>query len=271
MPLLQGLLDSLKQFGNPLPFSAVGCLDVGLSEGNRASLATQGVQVVEARWDLPVEPALQKLTPHLRSLTARPFLPDYFPGYDIYLWIDCDAWVQERFVFEWFFRAAKDGALAVAPEIDRSYNQRIGHSWKADRLRRYYGENAAEKMLTQHYFNAGVFAMRADAPHWSHWAAHFEAGLKATGGTLVCDQTALNHAIWSHQLPMHPLPSTCNWLCHLALPAFDFARQKFCEPLFPHSPLGVLHLTANTKDLRVTLNDESSGTFRAAGLRFQAA
>lgn len=267
MPLVRGLVASLKQFGDPLPFTAIGCLDVGLSEESRASLASQGVHIVEPQWDLPVEKAMRERTPHLRSLTARPFLPAYFPGYELYLWIDSDAWVQERFIFDWFLHAAKDGALAAAPEFDRSYNQRIGHPWKIDRLRRYYGENAASSILVNIYLNAGVFALRADAPHWAHWAKHFDAGLRATKGTLVCDQTALNHAIWSHSLPVHPLPSTCNWLCHLALPAFDVRKQKFCDPLFPHQPLGVLHLTANTKDLRVVLNQESGAAVSETGLR----
>src|SRR5690349_2615638 len=31
----------------------------------------------------------------LKALLARPFLRDYFPGFDVYAWIDADAWVQD--------------------------------------------------------------------------------------------------------------------------------------------------------------------------------
>ena len=72
-----------------------------------------------------VDTALRECTPHLRSLTARPFLPDYFPGYDVYIWIDCDAWVQEQFALEWLFYTAASGALGIVPELDRSYDKTL--------------------------------------------------------------------------------------------------------------------------------------------------
>jgi hypothetical protein len=270
MPLLRGLLNSLKQFGNPQPYSDIGCLDVGLNAENRAWVSSQGVHVVEPGWDLPVDPAMRERMPYLRSLTARPFLPAYFPGYDMYVWIDCDAWVQERFVFDWLFNAAKDGELGIVPELQPAYKQNITASWRAHRLAQYYNEDFSTQSLTQNYFNAGVFALTADAQHWAHWARHFDRGLRATHGTLVCDQTALNGAIWSDSLPVHPLPSLCNWLCHLALPVFSVENAKFCEPFTPHNTIGILHLTSATKDLVFRLNNKN-GLPIEISLRFPVA
>jgi lipopolysaccharide biosynthesis glycosyltransferase len=31
----------------------------------------------------------------LKSQVSRAFLPKYFPNYEKYLWIDCDAWVND--------------------------------------------------------------------------------------------------------------------------------------------------------------------------------
>jgi hypothetical protein len=132
MSLLRDLLKSPHQFADSRPISDIGCLDVGLNEQNRAWISAQGahIHLVEPAWDLPVDMATRELAPHLRSLTARPFLPEYFPGYDMYIWIDCDAWVQNRYALDWLSHAAKDGALAIVPEADRAYVNHIG-SWRA--------------------------------------------------------------------------------------------------------------------------------------------
>ena len=60
-----------------------------------------------------------------KALTARPFLPRYFPGFDLYFWIDADCWVQQGDAIALFLRAARTGALAAAPEIHRSMRHYI--------------------------------------------------------------------------------------------------------------------------------------------------
>ncbi len=260
LPLLQGLVLSLQQWSTP-PYSALACFDIGLTPSSRDWVSTYAQHVITPEWDLAVADDVREQQPHLRALTVRPFLPDYFPGYDIYLWLDPDTWVQEREALDWIRHAAGSGALVAAPEVDRAYRQsaRI-HEWRRNRLQRLFGEEASQRLGWEPYFNAGVFALRGDAPHWSRWAKHFQVGLAATGGLLCCDQTALNHMLWVENLPVHALPASCNWLCHLALPCFDNERQKFCEPLVPGRPLGILHLTSNTKTLGIP--------GRTNGLRF---
>lgn len=260
MPLCGGLLMSLKRLG----ILQIGCLDVGLSEQNRNWIAGQVTHIVKPRWDLPVAAETRENESFYRAMTARPFLPAYFPGYDLYIWIDADAWVQERFVFDYLFAAAEAGALAIVPELDRAYRQERANRWRVHRLTRYYSAEAASHIVSERYYNSGVFALRGDAPHWSHWRKHFLDGLVATRGELVCDQTALNYAIWADSLPVAPLPASCNWLCHLAFPNFDPALKKFHEPCVPHSALGVLHLVSETKDVCFTLQ----GSLDEYNLRF---
>lgn len=119
-PLLQGLVQSLLQW-NPAPYAAIACFDLGLSEENRAWLEQYVEHFVVPGWDLDVAEAQRAAHPHWRALTARPFLPNYFPGYDVYQWIDADAWVQERFALDWFSSLAIKGKLAIVPEVDRAY------------------------------------------------------------------------------------------------------------------------------------------------------
>ena len=59
------------------------------------------------------------------------------------------------------------------------------------------------------------------------------------------EQAALNFAIYNGppaNCP-HMLPALANWICYLALPAWDPVRRKLTEPLPPHEELGLIHLT----------------------------
>jgi len=265
-PLLRGLIGSLHQWADP-PYTDIACFDLGLSDNSVNWVKKHARHVIPPEWDLPVDPALQIQKPHLRALTARPFLPRYFPGYDIYLWIDTDAWVQQRYAINRLVAAASGGAMAIAPEIHLSYRQtREGFQWRMGRLQAYFGEARIKQALWQPYFNAGVFALPARALHWQMWAQRFREGLTAMSGMLCCDQTALNYAIWTDGLPVAPLPATCNWLCHLARPTYDPRRQLLCEPMPSGRPIGIIHLSAVSKNPGTALPHTHSE--KSADLRF---
>jgi len=267
-PLVRGLIESLHQW-DPKPFTDLACFDLGLAPESRRWIARYAAHLVEPGWDLQVDEKLRQENPELRAFTVRPFLPSYFPGYELYLWIDADAWVQERFALEWYLTVAAQGQLAATPQIDRAYQHGSDKvRWRMKHMQAYFGEEAASRVLWETYFNSGVFALRSDVSHWTLWAKWFSVGLKATRGKLCCDQTALNYAIWMERLPVSPLPALCNWLCHLALPQFDLTRERFCEPVVPGHAIGILHLTAKTKDLCFQLH--SDGPTRTMSLRFPA-
>jgi hypothetical protein len=110
--------------------------------------------------------------------------------------------------------------------------------------------------------------LKSQAPHWAAWQHHFQAALQRTEGRLVCDQSVLNHALWTDQLPLHPLPARCNWVCHLALPHHEVADGKFYEPISPRQLLGILHLTHWTKDHQLPLAKGGSISLRYPGTAF---
>ena len=266
MPLLRGLIKSLHQW-EPPPFTALACFDVGLGSESREWVSRYVSHIVVPEWDLPVDRQLRENEPHLRAKTARMYLPKYFPGYDVYLWMDADAWVQERFVLEWYFAAAESGSLVAAPQVDRAYRHRkTAFDWRTKLMQRYFGEEAGHRTLWETYYNSGVFALRSDAPHWKLWAEHFGNGLEAANGVLCSDQTALNYTLWVEKLPVYPLPALCNWLCHLAAPGYDLEQKKFCEPFAPWSQIGILHLASHTKKSNVQVHGD--GWTRTISLRF---
>jgi len=264
--LLRGLVGSLQQ-SESRPYTALACFDLGLAPATRDWIGQHAAHVVEPGWDLAVDGTLQQAQPHLRALTVRPFLPRYFPGYDVYLWIDADAWVQDLTVIKAYVEAAAQGALAIVPHHHPAYRHSDGvTAWRVSREQACFGADAGMAIPWSEYWNAGVFALAADAPHWRQWAEHFALGLAATDGKLCCDQTALNQATRVGRLSVAPLPARYNWLCHLALPSFDQSRLCLCDPLEPQSALGILHLTDVTKNMMWGLRGDTQG--RKLSLRY---
>lgn len=269
-PMLKGLVASLFQWG-PQKGVELGIMDLGLGPETLEWLRGYTATIVKPGWDLPVDAALAREKPYLQGFTARPFIPRHFPGHDLYLWIDADAWVQAKFALEWFAEAAGSGELAIVPQVHQSYVHRIGRwRWRMKNLREYFGEMTWDRLLTETYLNSGVFALRADAPHWGAWQDTFRAGLERCQGRICCDQTALNYAVWTGKLPYHPLPAVCNWLCHLALPAYSPDDGLFHEPGIPGDVLGILHTADKNKELTVPLAGAHS-EISEVSLRFGSA
>jgi hypothetical protein len=254
---------------------ALGILDCGLTDEQRAWCRGQGAtQIVEPIWDFDF-PGRDKLKEGYKALTARPFLPRYFPGHDLYLWIDGDCWVQQGDALVLFLRAARTGRLAVAPEIHRSMRH-YHHAWtefstvNGAAYEKGFGRELAERLIRYPLINAGVFALQHDAPHWQGWAAVLGEALQRS--TDMTDQIALNVMVYDRGFSYEPLPSRCNWPVHHATPAWDAERQLFVEPAMPHEPLGILHLTIYTKRLKALdvreLGGRHDGELRMRSLRW---
>jgi len=230
---------------------ALGVLDCGLTEQQRAWCRTEGAELVGPGWDFQF-PGRDRLGDGYKALTARPFLPRYFPGFDLYFWIDGDCWVQQGDAIALFLAAARTGALAVAPEIHRSMRH-YHHAWGefsavcGGAYEACFDKATAERLIRYPMINAGIFALRADAPHWAGWAEVYGKALQRS--TDLTDQLALNVLVYDMGFMHEPLPSRCNWPVHHATPAWDAERGLFVEPAMPYEPLGILHMTIYTKRL----------------------
>ena len=250
---------------------ALGVLDCGLTDEQRAWCRGRGAELVVPQWDFDF-PGRSGLADGYKALTARPFLPRYFPGHDLYLWIDGDCWVQQGDAVALFLAAAATGRLAVAPEIHRTMRH-YHHAWgefSAVCGRAYeacFDKATAERLIRYPMINAGVFALRAVAAHWAGWAELLGQALQRS--TDLTDQLALNELVYDKGFACEPLPSRCNWPVHHATPAWDAERGLFVEPAMPYEPLGILHLTIYTKRLATLDVREVSGP-RAGEIRPRA-
>ncbi len=241
--LLQDAVRSVRALHPEVP---IGILDLGLAAEQRDWLAGQAAQFVAPGWD--VDFPGQDHTPRaFQAQVARPFLPRHFPGYEMYFWLDADAWVQDWRIVELYCRAAGRDRLAITPEIDRAYKRHYKRpklfgttlAWK--NYREAFGWRAADRLGRNPMVNCGVFALHREAPHWQAWMRLIARVLMRTR-FFYAEQTALNYAIFAEHLPVNFLPAYCNWMPGDAAPAFDAARGQFVEPYAPHEVIGVMHL-----------------------------
>ena len=248
--------------------AAIGILDLGLDAEHRDWLSSRVEHIVHPAWDLDF-PRRAQTPDTFKAQVARPFLPQHFPGYETYLWIDADAWLQDPRVIDLYVDAAGRDKLAITPEIDRAYKRHYKRpkpfgwtlAWK--NYRQAFGWRAADRLGRNPMVNCGVFALHRDAPHWAAWARTLSRVLERTRFFFV-EQIALNYVIFAEGMPVNLLPAYCNWMPGDAAPAFDTERGLFVEPYAPHEVIGIMHLAGREQKKHIfrlnTLCGETIGT-----------
>ena len=256
--LVQGTILSIRE--KPQGRNAiVGFFDLGCTPEQIQWLQERVNIIKQPDWEFNF-PSINEAPTHLKGLLARPFLRKYFPNFDIYLWIDADAWVQDWQAVDLFIQGAKRGGLAIVPEIDRGSEIQYGGlrkfwwQWVYNKYQAAFGEEVAENFYSYPVLNAGVFALHKDAPHWEVWAEYLERGLQQSV-SLMTDQFALNLSVYQGGLfdQTEMLPAWCNWTYHHAFPSWDKEKSGFVEPYLPHTTIGILHLSGPEKEKQIQL------------------
>ena len=253
---------------------AIGILDFGLTTEQREWLEGRVTHLVRPGWDIDFPDPGR--TPEIRKAQlSRPFLRRHFPGYETYLWIDADAWLQDWRAIELYRAAAGRDKLAIVPEIDRAYKRHYKRpkvfgrtlSWKC--YREAFGWRLADRLGRNPIANCGVFALHHDAPHWDAWARIIRQVAQRTRFFYI-EQTALNYVIFAEHLPVNFLPAYCNWMPGDAAPVFDAARGLFVEPYAPHEVIGVMHLAGEGQKSHIFRLRRLDGGEVETSLRYSA-
>lgn len=262
-PLLRQAVQSVNDAGLRDRL-ALSVLDLGLEPAQRDALAPLVDAIAPAEWDFDF-PGRDQFPDYFKAMTARPHLPRYFPGHDIYMWLDADAWVQDAGAIDIYLQAADRGLLAVTPEFDRSYSafyKRPRPYRRTQNFRAYrwnYGWGVADRLARNPILNSGVFALSGAAPHWQMWQDALKRALcrwapfrsRQSLYAHVSEQTAMNYMVYADGAPVTMLPATCNWFCGKGLPMWDAAAGLLVEPNAPHQPLGIVHLAGDGVQDRV--------------------
>ncbi|WP_228061222.1 class I SAM-dependent methyltransferase [[Phormidium] sp. LEGE 05292] len=251
--LVQGTILSIRQKPEGKNVN-IGFFDLGCTSEQVQWLEKQVNLIKHPNWEFDF-PGRNEAPEHFKGLLARPFLRRYFPNFEVYFWIDADAWVQDWQAIDLFIQGAKKQGLAIVPEIDRSSHIQYGElpegrwQWVFRRYQEAFGEEVANKLYSYPLLNAGVFALHKDAPHWEIWAECLQQGLQQSV-SLMTDQFALNLAVYNRGLfeQTELLPAWCNWTCHSAAPAWNKEKSCLVEPYLPHTTIGIIHLTYEKYD-----------------------
>ena len=91
-------------------------------------------EIKAAEWDIKVPDYKVKGKEWLKSQVSRAFLPKYFPNYDKYLWIDCDAWVNDWNCIELYLKACENGKLGITQTIGPGYKITSKVNWLIGKL-----------------------------------------------------------------------------------------------------------------------------------------
>ena len=269
-PLLEELVNSIKRFKESEKV-AICVLDAGLTDEQKKKLSNNVDEIKSAEWDIEVPGYKVKDKEWLKSQVSRAFLPKYFPKYEKYLWIDCDAWVNDWNCIELYFKACNNGKLGITQTIGPGYKITSKVNWLFGKLaiiksqnfkhavKSRIGYDKARKLAFAPHINIGVFSLEKNSKGWGIWQNNLLQTLKA-GNIFGSEGLAINISVYIDNLETEFLPLNCNWITSNLLPKYDEQRKTLVEPYLPNYKIGIIHLAAgiwkNGKDMRVDKNVE---------------
>lgn len=255
---MESSLDSLVRLG--LDKNAdIAILDLGLTHAQVATLTKRGFKVKKPKWSFAI--AKENRKEHQLGLVARTALREYFPGYEVYLWFDADAWAQTpEFFYELTEGARKYGA-AVICENGSGYKKDFAYTkWWYGNMIAAYGLIKGIKIAVQPVINIGILALSASAPHWDSWIKYYKIFIERR--KKANNQHSFNAAIVLDKLPFYMAPARCNWITVLSDPIWNPKTKMLCEQNKLAIPLSVVHLAGPDKNKAYTLRQTSGGTFK---------
>ena len=263
--LLNELIESIKQFKESSS-TAICVLDAGLNESQKKIISSKVDEIKNAEWDIKVSSNKVKGKEWLKSQVSRAFLPSYFPNYEKYLWIDCDAWVNDWNSIELYFRACESGKLGITQTLGPGYKIMSKVNWLFGKLAIVKSQNfkhaisskigldKARKLAFAPHINIGVFSLQKESPCWKIWQKNLEMTLKS-GKIFGSEGLAINMSVYIENVETEFLPLKCNWIASNLLPKFDEQNNTFVEPYLPNYKIGIMHLAAglwkDNRDMRI--------------------
>lgn len=250
-PMLREWIHSVRRFKESENID-INILDAGLTTEQIAYLKPLVTSIVAP--DFPPEIPAHKIRnrTYLKGCICRPFINTIFPGYDLYLWMDADIWIQDWAGIALYLEGARRKKLAIAAQVHRSWPKVFRIKWLGRwpwKVRGFYFSNAlralgfktAKALLPCPVLQAGIFALHKDAPHWAHWQ---DLAVKAAckGKVFTAEQLTLGIMVYRDGFSAEILPAWTNWLCEFK-PLWDKDRGVFVEPHLPHQTLSAIHLS----------------------------
>ena len=266
--LLQELIDSIKDHEQSKSVS-ICVLDAGLTAEQLKILKQKVYSIKKAEWDIEVPGYKVTGKEWLKSQVSRAFLPKYFPEFNKYLWIDCDAWVNNWSTVEMYFEACNNGKLGITQSVGQGYRVLSKVNWLFGKLaliksqnykhakKSGFSESTARKIAFAPHINIGVFSLEKNSSCWKTWQDILRKAL-SSGKVFGSEGLAMNIAVYDKDVEAEFLPLYCNWIASNVLPKYDQDNDTFVAPYLPHNKIGIMHLAAGIwvgkNDMRLNKN-----------------
>ena len=252
----------------------LGILDLGLTDGDKDRIRTHkaNANFVKAEWRR-IFPGIDKAPEYKKVFVSKPFIPDLFPGYDGYVWVDADIWFQDARAIDDYVEAGEKTGAAFSFESHPSYRQPrkvrklevFGKTFirgvklpLLNMVRAMFGSKVAAEVGIPPGLNSGLFYMAAGAPVWQAWQETLRAAdlRRQHRRAQICDQTCLQVALIRRKLPYAIMPATYNWIPNGSPPLIDGEAFALLDPVWPYPPIKAVHLVTGSHarefDLPVT-------------------
>jgi Lipopolysaccharide biosynthesis proteins, LPS:glycosyltransferases len=220
--LLLELVESIKSFKESSEV-AICILDAGLTKEQLEILSKKVDEIKKAEWDIDVPGYKVMGKEWLKSQVSRAFLPKYFPNYNKYLWIDCDAWVQDWSSIDLYFKACENGKLGITQTMGPGYKIMSKVKWIFGKIALIKSQNfkhaikskialnEARKLAFAPHINIGVFSLEKDSLCWSNWQNNLTKTL-SSGQVFGSEGLAINMSVYIDEIDTEFLPLNCNWI-----------------------------------------------------------
>jgi hypothetical protein len=266
--LLEELISSIKSHKESENVS-ICVLDAGLTKEQIERLKENVFSIKKAEWDIEVPKYKVFKKEWLKSQVSRAFLPKYFPQFEKYLWIDCDAWVNTWSSINLYFKACENGKLGITQTMGPGYRIMSKVKWLIPHVAIIKSQNYkhaklsgiderdSRKIAFAPHLNIGVFSLEKSSPSWEIWQKNLKKTL-SKGRIFGSEGLAINLSVYVDNIPKEFLPLYCNWIASNLLPKYDQSKKTFVEPNLPNYEIGIMHLAAGIwvegKDMRVNKN-----------------
>lgn len=256
-PLGKGLVHSILEQAMPGEF-ALKLVDIGCSPETVTWMKERGVDVKRFNRSDYYPRRLKGLKSYQDAELCRPFVPEMFPGYEIYVWCDADTWIQNIASLRLYRDAVRSNPshIAISPLLDTAYQFYYQDSGEFSRYNQIwfsesYGPEFAKNYSSRTIFSAGVLAMRGDNPIWKAWArevsAVFQRRYSSHDIRHVAEQVALNYLVYAFN-KYTPLEAIHNYNCHIGCAVRRNGRVVLNN--FPFREVGIVHLTLSGRKMK---------------------
>ena len=253
---LKNLLLSMRRNAPTLYGLHKFCISPGMAPEHVEFIRSHGVTYVPlglGALDGPLRRIVEE-KPYTFCQFIRPLFPRIIKGYQNYLYMDCDTWVQDDRlvpVMRQILSYTPDRVIA-APLISHYYettilnadtNLEVQRNW----VYAAYDLRLAEAIANRSFFSSGVFALSGQSPFWDLWWQEIlevapRIHLANAEFLHFAEQTAFNGVIARHGLGV-VLDPLYNYHCNAGGLVRQSSSGKVCSALVkPVQEICVVHL-----------------------------